>query len=167
MLTFSDLIKSGIAPAPYKTNIVTNDFESLDRFVINYNNIWGMISDTHMSKGEDGNYYITGQLFRDKEKTTNFLYAWNWGGYQFKNSSVGISSLYDYLRRNYKTVSHEIVNGDDVLVVRDFTKEQREYYDKYYGVNAQIGNQVCADYKKIEKDATKNADVERSLHFVY
>ena len=49
MLTFSDLIKSGIAPAPYKTNIVTNDFESLDRFVINYNNIWGMISDTHMS----------------------------------------------------------------------------------------------------------------------
>ena len=78
-----------------------------------------------------------------------------------------MSSLFDYLRRNYKTVSHEIVNGDDVLVVRDFTEEQREYYDKYYGVNAQIGNTVCADYKKIEKDATKNADVERSLHFVY
>jgi hypothetical protein len=26
---------------------------------------------------------------------------------------------------------------------------------------------VCADYKKLEKDATKNADVERSLIFKY
>lgn len=167
MLTFSDLIKSGIAPSPYKTNIVTNDFESLDRFVMNYNNIWGMITDTHMSKGDDGNYYITGQIFKDKGKTNNLLYAWNWGNYQFKDSSIGMISLSEYLKRNYKTVSHEVVNGDDVLVVRNFTEEQREYYDKYFGVNTQMGNEVCADWKKREEDAKKNAEIERSLNFVY
>ena len=166
MLTFSDLIKSGIAPTPYKTNIVANDFESLDRFVINYNNIWGMISDTHMSKGEDGNYYITGQLFRDKEKTTNFLYAWNWGGYQFKDSSIGMISLSEYLKRNYKTVSHEIVNGDDVLVVRDFTKEQR--VNPPQGVGQKVGrSEIC---RRISAPKGVPPDVpegERILSFFY
>ena len=165
MLTFSDLIKSGIAPSPYKKSVV--DDSGSDRFIINYNNIWGIISDTHMSKGEDGLYYITGQLFRDREKTQNFLYAWTWGGYAFKDSSMKCQSLFDYCKKNYKTVAHEIVNGDDVLVLRDFTEEQREYYDKYYGVDAQIGNEVCADWQKREKDANKNAEIARSLNFVY
>lgn len=164
MLTFSDLIEKGIAPSPYKTNVIS---DKSDRFVVNYNNIWGLISDTHMSIGEDGNYYITGQLFRDRRKTEEFVYAWTWGGYSFKDSSLKCQSLRDYCMRNYKTISHEIVNGDDVLVVRNFTEEQRAYYDKYYGVNAQTGNQVCADWKKLERDAEKTADVQRSLNFVY
>ena len=164
MLTFSDLIKSGIAPSPYKKNVVGN---GSDRFIINYNNIWGIISDTHMSLGEDGVYYITGQLFRDKDKTNNFIYAWTLGGYSFKDSSMHCQSLFDYCRKNYKTIAHEVVNGDDVLAVRDFTEDQREYYNKYYGVNAQIGNEVPADWQKREKDASKNADIARSLNFVY
>ena len=164
MLKFSDLIKSGVAPSPYQRNVVGNQ---TDRFVINYNNIWGVISDTHMSKGDDGVYYITGQLFRNKEKTSSFIYAWNWGGYSFKDSSLRCKSLFSYCQENYKTISHEIVNGDDVLAVRDFTEEQREYYDKYYGVNAQIGNEVSADWKKRDDDAKKTADIARSLNFVY
>ena len=164
MLTFSDLIKSGIAPSPYKKDVITSE---TDRFIMNYNNIWGIISDTHMGKGSDGNYYITGQLFRDKDKTQQFLYAWQWGGYWFKYSSLKQRCLFDYIKSNYKTVSHEIVNGDDVLVIKDFTEEQREYYDKYYGVNAEIGNTVCADWKKRDDDAKKNAEIERSLNFVY
>ena len=164
MLKFSDLIKNGVAPSPYQRNVVGNQ---TDRFVINNNNIWGVISDTHMSKGDDGVYYITGQLFRDKDKTSSFIYAWTWGGYSFKDSSLRCKSLYSYCQENYKTISHEIVNGDDVLAVRDFTEEQREYYDKYYGVNAKIGNEVSADWKKREDDAKKNADIARSLNFVY
>lgn len=164
MKTFSDLIKSGVAPSPYKTNVISNE---TDRFIINYNNIWGVISDTHMSKGEDGNYYITGQLFRDRDKTNNFINAWTWGGYCFKDSSLRCESLFNYCRRNYKTIAHEIVNGDDVLVLHEFTEEQKEYYDKYYGVNAEIGNEVCADWKQRDDDAKKNAEVARSLNFVY
>ena len=79
MLTFSDLIKNNIAPSPYKTNVIGNELTENDRFVINYNNIWGVVTDTHMSKGDDGNYYITGQLFRSREKTEQFLHAWSWG----------------------------------------------------------------------------------------
>ena len=164
MLTFSDLIKKGIAPSPYKKDVITTDS---DRFIINYNNIWGIISDTHMGKGEDGNYYITGQLFKDKAKTENFIHAWTWGGYCFKDSSLKCTSLFQYCQSNYKTVAHEIVNGDDVLVLKEFTDEQKEYYDKYYGVNAQIGNEVSADWQKREKDAQKTADIARSLNFVY
>lgn len=165
MLTFSDLIKKGVAPSPYKTNVIGP--ETSDRFIINYNNIWGIISDTHMSKGEDGNYYITGQLFKNREKTQNFLYAYMWGGYCFKDSSLKCNSLFNYCQSNYKTVSHEIVNGDDVLVLREFTDEQKEYYDKYFGVNSQIGNEVSADWKKREDAEKKNADIARSLNFVY
>ena len=50
MLTFTDLIKQNIAPSPYKTNVID---DSSDRICINYNNIWGILTDTHMSKGED------------------------------------------------------------------------------------------------------------------
>lgn len=167
MLTFNDLIKSGVAPSPYKTNVLGNGTDNLDRFIINYNNIWGIISDTHMSKGDDGNYYITGQLFRDRQKTCNFLYALAWGGYCFKDSSLKCQSLYDYCRSNYKTVSHRIVNGDDVLVVKDFTDEQKEYYEKYFGINSEIGNEVSADWKKRDKAAEKNAEIARSFNFVY
>ena len=45
--------------------------------------------------------------------------------------------------------------------------QPKEYYDKYYGVNAQIGNEVSADWQKREKDAQKTADIARSLNFVY
>lgn len=128
MVTFNDLINKKVAPANYKTNIIGPDIQCLDRFVVNYNNIWGSISDTHISKGEDGNYYITGQLFRDKSKTTQFVYATNWGAYTFKDSSLGVNNLYNYCINNRKTISHTKVNGDDVLVVKPFTKEEDEYY---------------------------------------
>ena len=75
--------------------------------------------------------------------------------------------MFDYCRSNYKTIEHTIVNGDDVLVLKDFTDEQKEYYDKYFGVNAEIGNEICADYQKRKKDAIKYADIARSLNFVY
>ena len=126
MLTFNDLIKDNVAPSPYKTNIVANNLEELDRFVINYNNIWGVVSDTHMSKGDDGKYYITGQLFRDAKKTNCFVYGTFWGGYCFHDSSMKADCLFSYAQRNGKTIHHEIVNGDDVLVLDDFTEEQRE-----------------------------------------
>ena len=164
MQTFTDLIKSGVAPSPYKTNVISNE---TDRFIINYNNIWGIISDTHMSKGEDGRYYITGQLFKNKDKTCNFIYAWSWGAYNFKNSSLGYSSLKEYCDRNYKTISHEIVNGDDVLVLTEFTEEQREYYDKYYGATQTDGQTLNVDWKRREKGEEQNTDVARSLNFVY
>lgn len=116
MITFTDLINSGIAPSPYEFDVVTT---GSDRFVINYNNIWGVISDTHMGIGEDGNYYITGQLFRDARKTSTFVYAYSWGGYTFSNSSLKIATLHEYCRLNHKALRHVKVNGDDVLKLVD------------------------------------------------
>ena len=165
MLTFSDLIKKGVAPSPYKTNVIGPENSGLR--ISSYYNCCCIISDTHRRKGEDGNYYITGQLFRNKANTECFIYSRTWGGYCFKDSSLKCACLFDYCRSNYKTIEHTIVNGDDVLVLKDFTDEQKEYYDKYFGVNAEIGNEICADYQKRKKDAIKYADIARSLNFVY
>lgn len=132
MLTFNDLVNKKIARTPYKTNIIGDDIQCLDRFVVNYNNIWGCISDTHMSKGADGNYYISGQLFRDKEKTKQFVYAMNWGAYTFRDSSLQCANLYNYCLMNHKTISHDIVNGDHTLVVKPFTQDEEEYFVKNF-----------------------------------
>ena len=126
MLSFTDLIKKGVAPSPYKTDIIGNEMPDLDRFIVNYNNIWGCISDTHMSKGDDGRYYITGQLFRNAKQTTQFVYAITWGNYQFCHSSVGANCLAQYCENNGKYLTHEIVNGDNVLVVNSLSAEEIE-----------------------------------------
>jgi hypothetical protein len=127
MITFSDLIKNNVAPSPYKFDVITS---SSDRFLINYNNIWGIVTDTRMSIGEDGNYYITGSLIKNERKTNDLVYSWTWGDYNFNDSSLGISTLFEYCKRNHKTIHHEIVNGDDVLVVKNYTQEQEEYCNK-------------------------------------
>lgn len=121
MLTLTDLIAQGVAEPIYKNNVVTTTGN--DRFIINYNNIWGMISDTHMSKGDDGNYYITGQLFRDEKLTNDFLLSAFWGGYCFKDSSLGVTCLQHYLELNGYNPVRIVVNGDDVLGLIEITKE--------------------------------------------
>lgn len=130
MITFTDLIKNKVAPAPYKTNIIGSELSELDRFIINYNNIWGCVSDTHMSKGDDEKYYITGQLFKDAKKTKQFVYATFWGNYSFNDSSVGVSCLHDYCLRHGKYLRHTIINGDDVLIVNNLSDEEMDLYIK-------------------------------------
>jgi len=115
MLTFSDLIKANVAPAPYEFDVVTTT--GLDRMIINYNNIWGCVTDTHMSKGEDGTYYITGQLFRNPDMTDDLLVSEFWGGYCFKDSSVGARSLEQYLESFGYSACRAVKNGDDVLML--------------------------------------------------
>ena len=122
MLTFSDLIKNNVAPTPYEMDVVTTT--GLDRLIINYNNIWGCISDTHMSKGEDGNYYITGQLFSDPVLTDEFIASRFWGDYCFKDSSVGAATLEEYLAMFGYTAVRMKRNGDDVICLVQLEKKE-------------------------------------------
>lgn len=149
MITFSDLLKNNVAPSPYKFDVITS---SSDRFLINYNNIWGVISDTRMSIGEDGNYYITGSLIKNKEKCEQFVYACSWGNYMFKDSSIAVNSLYDYCIKNRKTIQHDIVNGDDVLVIKEFTEEQNKWAEEYMPNCYSLTPCQCSDVSKKEQE---------------
>lgn len=170
MLTFKQLIDAGVAPAPYK-NIIAQGNQERDWFLETYNNIWGVVTDTHMSKTSDGGYIITGQLFRDADKTSNFIYACTWcnGAYRFKDSSAQCESLNMYAQQHHYTISHEKVNGDDALVLRPFTDEQIEYYNKYLAPTAVGYNCVCAsvDYKKREEAEKKHEELAKSFNFRY
>jgi hypothetical protein len=79
-----------------------------------------------MSIGADGNYYITGQLFRDEKKTNAFVHASSWGGYTFSNSSLRIVTLHEYCRLNHKALRHVKVNGDDVLKLIDIEDSETQ-----------------------------------------
>lgn len=116
MLTFSDLIANNVAPSPYRMNVVTTT--GFDRLIINYNNIWGCISDTHMSKGDDGVYYITGQLLQDEMKFKDFLFSSYWGGYCFKDSSLRVTTLHEYLKMFGYAAVRQTRNGDCVAVLK-------------------------------------------------
>lgn len=159
MLTFNDLISQNITPSPYKTNVID---DSSDRICINYNNIWGILTDTHMSRGEDGKYYITGSLLKNKRKATDLVLNFWWGGYSFSDSSVGANSLLDYAHKNHLLVAHEIVNGDDALVLTQMTDDEIEWYEK-----TQKGNVCCYGCYADEKPTKKDKDMSNLLCFDY
>lgn len=119
---FSELIKSGVAKFEYtNTAPVTPTQDPLVRF---YNNIFGMPSDTHMTKLFDGRYIITGSMVKT-DKFDNFVCSQYWGGIDFKShtypyrgsvdieiySAIDLFYLYGY---DYKI---DAVNGDVVVVL--------------------------------------------------
>lgn len=126
MLTFKDLIDNNVAPPNYHDDWSTY---SCDRFIVNYNNIFGVVTDTNMHKDESGRYIITGSLFKSEDKTIEFVYAQEWAHCKFMDSSLHVSSLWTYAVDNYMRLVHEKVNGDDVLVCIPMTDEERQVVD--------------------------------------
>lgn len=128
MLTMKDLIDAKVAPANY-TDVY--DQRNDDRMSINYNNIWGVVTDTNMRRCNDEceySYIITGQLMRDEQKVRDLLFnpRWGtrWGVYRFADSSIGVDTLFNYITMNHFTAEHCKVNGDDVIVLKPMSDEQ-------------------------------------------
>ena len=100
MKTFQDLIKNGVAPNRYDS-VYIGSIPDSDPFIRGYNNVWGVVSDTHMSHYGENQYIITGSLVSNTSKFSQFLYAYYWGGYSFNASEAakvnGIRCLSEYL----------------------------------------------------------------------
>lgn len=161
MLTFNDLIKNNVAPSPYKVNVV----DSTDRICINYNNIWGVLTDTHMSKGEDGKYYITGSILKDRRLAENLVMYCNWGNYYFRDSSVGAYCLLDFAHKNHLVISHSIINGDDVLELKPMTDDEIKWYE-----DRTKDKDACGCYCNpcyVDKPTEKDKDMSYILFFKY
>lgn len=107
---FSDLIKKGVAA--FEEKPVGSPIPTLDPMVKLYNNIWGALTDTHMSAVEDG-YIITG-TFVETPYWDRFKYSGFWGTTNIKLGS-GYTSLDNMIYVNGYQMTPDIYNGDYVI----------------------------------------------------
>ena len=108
---FTELIEDGVASFSY-TNIAPPIPEQ-DPICRQYNNIFSIASDTHMSKVKDG-YVITGHMIA-KRDWDRFLCSPAWGAVTFK--TAGYECLCDFLSQHNLCGERSILNGDMVYVL--------------------------------------------------
>ena len=116
---FSDLINQGIAPARYQdfTKEEPSSLASIDdNMIITYNNYWGVITDTHMSRKGD-HIVITGSLLRSERKTRCLMYSGFWGDVQLRGIVPEVSNLSGFLNAYGYTWYRDILNGDWVVKI--------------------------------------------------
>lgn len=89
---FSELVKFGVASRHYDD--IAPDTAGSCNICRAYNNLWGVLTDTHMSCFPDGRRIITGTLISNQEKWNNLLYYCTWGGVRFATS--GWTSLSEF-----------------------------------------------------------------------
>lgn len=108
MLSFHDLVRAGIARFDYKNlhpaSTTKNDFVRL------YNNVWGILNDTHMTVVDDGaKYVITGSAIRLQDKFNTSLWSCRMvDGHQRSFSSIMDNAGY--------SGRFAIVNGDETYI---------------------------------------------------
>jgi len=107
---FSELIAAGVAS--FEEKPIGSPVPELDPMVRLYNGLWGLLTDTHMSKVEDG-YIITGR-FVQLPLWNSFIYSGCWGTTNIKLGS-GYYSLDDMVRKNGYCMVPDIYNGDNII----------------------------------------------------
>lgn len=116
---FSDLIQQGVASFSY-TNL-HQEVPVYDEICRQYNNIFSMALDTHMSILDNGTRVITGHNIADGDKWSEFLHASKWGGYDFTDS--GVYSLAEFLASYNLTGEITLMNNDVVFLVTELAQE--------------------------------------------
>lgn len=107
---FSELIAKGVAS--FQEKPVGSFTPTLDPMVKAYNNLWGALTDTHMSKVDDG-YIITG-TFVKTPYWERFKYSYYWGSTNIKLGS-GFNSLENMISLNGYMMTPDLYNGDYVI----------------------------------------------------
>ena len=107
---FSEMIKKGIASFSEKP--VGSPVPTLDPIVKAYNNLWGLLTDTHMSAVEDG-YIITGTFVKGPY-WESFKYCSYYGNTNIKLGS-GYCNLESMIYSNGYEMKPDVYNGDYVI----------------------------------------------------
>lgn len=112
---FSELIAQGVANFEYKTiaggitDTYSQDLES--RMIRDYNNLYSIATNTHMSRTVDDKIIITGTLVADKNYFDRFLYS-NY----YKNLTFN-TSAYSFIYNNGYIGHYDIYNNDVVYML--------------------------------------------------
>jgi len=107
---FSEMINKGIAA--FQEKPVGSPVPTLDPMVKAYNNLWGLLTDTHMSAVDDG-YIITG-TFVKSQHWENFKYCCYYGNTNIRLGS-GYCSLENMVYSNGYVMKPDVYNGDYVI----------------------------------------------------
>lgn len=108
---FSDLINKGVAA--FQEKPVGSPTPTIDPMVKAYNNLWGLLTDTHMSKLCDECYIITG-TFVKSQYWERFKYCGYWGSTNIRLGS-GYDSLECMVYSNGYQMTPDTYNGDYVI----------------------------------------------------
>lgn len=111
---FSELVDAGVAKFEYTP--ILPETSQTDPICREYNNIFSMALDTHMSMLEDGRRIITGHNVATK-KWNYFINCCQWGGLNFADS--GYWTVNEFLGRFNLVGSQSIINGDIVWLVEE------------------------------------------------
>lgn len=119
MITFSDLFAN---ETDRYTDFLPSTTQSSDEIVRQYNNSYGVFTDTHMSRLENGDYVITGSLCRDNLLFSTFVGSLSFGlGTFFRPGGGEPMSLDTFLRKYGKVWRLTTLNGDWVCyITQDF-----------------------------------------------
>lgn len=107
---FSEMIKAGVAS--FEEKPIGSFTPTLDPMVKTYNNLWGLLTDTHMSAVDDG-YIITG-TFVKSQYWEGFKYCGYYGNTNIKLGS-GYCNLECMVWTNGYEMKPDLYNGDYVI----------------------------------------------------
>lgn len=111
---FSELVDAGVAKFEYTP--ILPETSQTDPICRDYNNIFSMALDTHMSMLEDGRRIITGHNVATR-KWNYFVNCCQWGGLNFMDS--GHWTVNEFLRKFNLVGRQSIINGDIVWLVEE------------------------------------------------
>ena len=107
---FSELVAAGVASFNHEP--IAPQTPCHDPICHAYNNLWGVLTDTHMSCA-DGRYVITGTFVGDPKKWSKLMWSPNWGGCNFIDS--GYYSLSEFLCQAGYEPRTTVLNGQTAI----------------------------------------------------
>lgn len=108
---FTDLVDAGVAS--FHSDPIAGDRPQHCPVCHTYNNVWGVITDTHMSCLPDGRRVITGTLVSNTPKWNLLMYSSFWGGVRF--DTTGYMSLSEFLYKSGLETRAIILNGQPAI----------------------------------------------------
>lgn len=93
---FTELVNAGVAS--FNPEPIAPDRPHYCPICHTYNNVWGVITDTHMSCLPDGRRVITGTFVSNTPKWTQLMFSSFWGGVRF--DTTGYMSLSEFLYKS-------------------------------------------------------------------
>lgn len=119
---FSEWVEQGIAKFDYTP--ILPEMHHKDPICLEYNNIFSMALDTHMSLLEDGRRIITGHNV-GTDKWNYFMNCSHWGGINFCENH-NYFTLRGFLQNNNLVDTYGLINGDYVCILQDANTLQSE-----------------------------------------
>lgn len=112
MRNFNESRKQWANGGTYFQNVLP-ETPQLDPIVRTYNSLWGTLTNTHMSRSDEGDYIITGTILGADKDWKRILYSCVWGGCRL--DQFGFCSLSDMINKSGHNWEKICLNGQPAI----------------------------------------------------